>query len=93
MFLYYMHERAWYSVKFFSGHSRVRHILKTITWRFIGTIDTVILGWIITGKPEFGLSIGGFELVSKMILYYFHERAWYMSKFGITEANNDKERV
>jgi uncharacterized membrane protein len=54
-----------------------RHILKTITWRIIGTIDTMMLGWIITGNLKFGLTIGGFEVITKMLLYFIHERVWY----------------
>lgn len=56
---------------------RIRHILKSITWRLVGTIDTVVLGWLITGNLEIGLKIGGVEVITKMILYYFHERVWY----------------
>jgi uncharacterized membrane protein len=54
-----------------------RHILKTISWRLIGTIDTMILGWIITGNPITGLKIGALELLTKMTLYFIHERIWY----------------
>lgn len=64
--------------------SRKRHIAKTITWRIVGTLDTIVLAWVITGNPITGFQIGGVELVSKMILYYAHERVWYKSKFGIT---------
>lgn len=67
--------------------SRKRHIAKTITWRIIGTIDTIILGWVVSGNVSIGFSIGGFELISKMILYYLHERAWYRIKFGVTPEN------
>jgi len=64
--------------------ARKRHILKTITWRILGTIDTIILSWIITGSWKLGLSIGGVEVITKMILYYLHERAWYrFSDFGL----------
>jgi len=64
--------------------SRKRHILKTISWRIIGTLDTIILSGIITGSWKFGLVIGGVEIVTKMILYYLHERAWYkFSNFGV----------
>ena len=63
--------------------SRKRHILKTITWRVVGTIDTILLGWLISGNPKVGLSVGGAELVTKMFLYYIHERVWYKSKFGV----------
>jgi len=54
-----------------------RHLAKTITWRIVGTIDTMILGWLITGSLKMGLAIGGTEVVTKMFLYFFHERAWY----------------
>tara|TARA_R100000655_G_scaffold42951_2_gene79014 strand:+ start:377 stop:601 length:225 start_codon:yes stop_codon:yes gene_type:complete len=63
--------------------SKKRHIAKTLTWRIIGTLDTMALGWLISGDPMIGLKVGGLELFTKMILYYFHERAWYKSKFGI----------
>jgi len=63
--------------------TRLRHITKTITWRIIGTLDTMLLGWIISGDPLIGIKVGCLELVTKMILYYFHERLWYKSKFGI----------
>ena len=61
-----------------------RHIAKTVSWRIIGTIDTIIISRIITGSWGVGLAIGGIEVISKMVLYYFHERAWYkFSKFGL----------
>ena len=66
--------------------SRGRHILKTITWRIVGTIDTIILSWLITGSFTLGLSIGGVEVVTKMVLYYLHERAWYkFSDYGVNK--------
>ena len=61
-----------------------RHILKTISWRIIGTIDTMIISWIITGSWKWGMAIGGVEVVTKMVLYFLHERAWYrFTKFGV----------
>ena len=64
--------------------SKRRHILKTISWRVIGTLDTMILSWIITGNWKWGVVIGGVEVITKMVLYYFHERAWYkFSNYGI----------
>lgn len=65
-----------------------RHLLKTITWRILGTLDTIIISWIITGSAAIGAAIGGVEVFTKMILYFLHERAWYkFSDFGI---ENDK---
>jgi uncharacterized membrane protein len=54
-----------------------RHIAKTITWRIIGTIDTILLSWFITGEFKTGLTIGGVEVITKMVLYFIHERMWY----------------
>jgi len=66
--------------------SRRRHLAKTITWRIIGTVDTVIIGWIVTGDPWIGVKVGGVEMITKMVLYYFHERAWFRyGSIGRTE--------
>ena len=65
-----------------------RHLLKTITWRVVGTIDTMLLGWFVTGDIKLGLTIGGFEVITKMILYFLHERVWYKYiRYGL---NNDE---
>lgn len=51
-------------------------LLKTVSWRIVGTIDTMCISYFLTGKLSLAFSIGGIEVVSKMILYYIHERAW-----------------
>ncbi len=61
---------------------RKRSILKAVSWRLTGTIDTFIVSLIITRKPLIALSIGAFEVFTKTLLYYFHERAWNKVKFG-----------
>ena len=64
-----------------------RHILKTISWRVLGTIDTILLSWLITGSWKLGLSIGGVEVITKMVLYFLHERAWYkFSNYGVNQT-------
>lgn len=59
-----------------------RSIIKTISWRVVGTIATVTISYAITGTMALAFSIGGIELVSKMALYFFHERAWNNIKWG-----------
>jgi len=59
-----------------------RSIVKTISWRVVGTVATVTISYIITGTMALAFSIGGIELVSKMILYFFHERTWNNIKWG-----------
>lgn len=60
----------------------LRSIVKSISWRAVGTIDTILISWIITGTLTLALSIGAVELITKMILYFFHERAWNQIKWG-----------
>jgi uncharacterized membrane protein len=45
-----------------------------------------IISGFITGHWKWGLAIGGVEVITKMVLYFFHERIWYkFSKFGINK--------
>ncbi len=66
-----------------------RSIVKTISWRALGTIDTMIISYFITGNLKMAASIGAIELFTKMVLYYFHERAWSKSSFGIVKTTPD----
>jgi len=59
-----------------------RSLVKAITWRMIGTMDTIMLSWIITGHFNSALKIGGIELITKTILYFLHERAWIRIPYG-----------
>lgn len=95
MFLYYLHERVWFKVNLSKDgkllESRKRHIGKTITWRMVGTLDTIIISWIISGSPLIGLKIGVSEVLTKMVFYYIHERVWHRSKFGLKNINPSGE--
>ncbi len=59
-----------------------RSMVKTISWRTIGTLDTILISWLVVGNVNFAVTIGGVELFTKMILYFFHERAWNKINFG-----------
>lgn len=83
MILYFLHERIWLKYGYRKNMSVKRHLAKTVTWRVIGTIDTTMLAWLIAGDPMIGLQIGGIEMVTKMLLYYFHERIWHKFDFGV----------
>ena len=85
MLLYYFHERLWFRSKI--KNSNKRHILKTFSWRFIGTLDTFTISWIITGNLFAGVKIGLIETISKMILYFWHEKLWYRINFGLNRRN------
>lgn len=89
MILYYIHERVWFKSTIKSSNKR--HILKTFSWRGIGTLDTIILGWIITGNPLTGLKIGAAEVITKMLLYFGHEKLWYRIDFGLDKRHKRKQ--
>ncbi len=60
----------------------LRSFTKAISWRVTGTLDTMLLSFLITGKLKFAVSIGIAELVTKTGLYFLHERLWNKIKFG-----------
>ncbi len=89
MLLYYGHERLWFKSKIKSSNKR--HVLKTFSWRAVGTVDTMLLGWLISGNPLTGLKIGGAEVVTKMLLYFGHEKLWYRINFGLDKRKKRQE--
>ena len=66
-----------------------RSIAKAISWRTLGTLDTMLISYFVTGSPLAAVSIGAYELITKTLLYYFHERAWNKINFG--RAKNQPE--
>ena len=72
----------------------VKSFLKSLSWRIVGTLDTIIISYIITGKLSFAVSIGGIEVITKTILYYFHERLWarmHKIRFTLLKKSDDKQ--
>jgi len=53
-----------------------RTIVKTLTWRVTASLTTFVIAWILTGDLLIGISIGSIEAITKIFLYYFHERIW-----------------
>jgi len=70
-----------------------RSIAKSVSWRTIGTIDTVVIAFLITGKAEIAISIGGIEVFTKMALYYLHERTWNRINFGRIKSSDTDYQI
>jgi uncharacterized membrane protein len=71
----------------FRGHeAHSRSIVKAISWRTLGSIDTFLLGWLFTGSPAKAGAIAGTEVITKIGLYYFHERVWSSVHWGTKRA-------
>lgn len=68
-----------------------RSIVKAFSWRATGTVDTILISFLVTGKVKLALSIGFIELFTKVGLYYVHERVWEKLSFGrVKEAKQGK---
>jgi uncharacterized membrane protein len=67
--------RKWMSLK-------QRSAAKAVTWRVTATLDTFIISWLITGKLEWATAIAGVEVLTKVFIYYLHERAWAKVNWG-----------
>lgn len=68
---------------FFKGPLLKRNISKTISWQIVGALDTLLLSWLVSEKFSLGVKIGLIELAVKMVVYYYHEKAWQQFKFGL----------
>jgi uncharacterized membrane protein len=71
----------------------IKSFLKSVSWRIVGTIDTMVISYFITGKLTIAISIGSVEVVTKTILYYFHERLWahiHRIKLNFLKKSNGK---
>jgi uncharacterized membrane protein len=83
--LYFIHERLWNLVNWGRHDGKVSHVrsvAKGVSWRVFGTIDTIMISWIWSGNPWGALKIGFSEVLTKVVLFYLHERVWALVKWG-----------
>ena len=62
--------------------NKSRSIGKSISWRILASCDTILISYVITGSFKIARNYGSIEVLTKMVLYYFHERAWNKFAFG-----------
>jgi uncharacterized membrane protein len=62
--------------------TRTRSALKALTWRVLGSLDTFVLGYLVTGHVGAAGTIASFEVFTKSALYYLHERGWDLVQWG-----------
>jgi uncharacterized membrane protein len=80
--LYWFHERVWQYYLVGKQQSHYISVIKAVSWRLVGSIDTLLISWYYTGSFKLGISIASLEVITKMILYYIHERAWLLVPKG-----------
>jgi len=57
-------------------------IIKTLTWRIIGSSSTFLISYLITGQAFIATSIAIMQMVVNTVLYYIHELVWNKVKKG-----------
>lgn len=62
--------------------SHVRSIVKGVSWRLVGTLDTMVLTYLFSGSLRIATLVGSTEAVTKVFLYWMHERAWHRIRWG-----------
>jgi uncharacterized membrane protein len=62
--------------------SNIRSLAKAVSWRVTGTVDTFIISWFITGQPLLATGIALTEIITKVFLFWVHERAWNKINWG-----------
>jgi len=66
-----------------------RSLIKAVSWRATGTVDTICISFLVTGKIKLAVSIGVIELFTKILLYYAHERFWDRIAVGRVQPKDD----
>lgn len=83
--LYYVHERLWRLLPW-APNARLRSLIKAVSWRVVGSLDTFLLSLLVTRNGSHAALIALAELVTKIGLYYLHERAWRRVAWGRFDA-------
>ena len=68
-----------------------RSLIKAFSWRLTGSIDTLIISFLITRQLKWAFTISGVELFTKIFLYYVHERIWHKITWGKIEKRPNYE--
>jgi uncharacterized membrane protein len=69
-------------VSFRGAETHTRSVLKALSWRTLGTLDTFAISWFLTGRVAMAGSIAALELITKIAWYYLHERIWASINWG-----------
>jgi uncharacterized membrane protein len=76
-----------------AGEAHLRSFAKAVSWRFVGSMDTFILSFLVTGNAVWAVSIASAEAVTKIILYYLHERAWRLVRWGRNDHSHHARAI
>ena len=66
--------------------THTRSVMKAVSWRVTGTLATTALVFLFTRRFSLSLLVGGLEFVSKIGMFWLHERVWDRLRFGREEV-------
>jgi len=72
--------------------THLRSLTKAVSWRATGSLDTFAVAWVITGSPKLAGSVAVTEILTKIVIYYFHERIWAWVPWGKRSAQSTDGR-
>ncbi|HLK81742.1 MAG TPA: DUF2061 domain-containing protein [Xanthobacteraceae bacterium] len=75
--------RNWMNLNLLRGQEgHARSLMKAVSWRMVGTVDTFTISFFVTGRVSIAGSIAAVEVVTKILIYYLHERVWAVLPWG-----------
>jgi len=98
IFLFYIHERTWGRLSFGTQEKLMngklkkrelhsRSVMKGITWRAVGSLDTFWIAYFVNRDSAHAVQtafyITATEIITKIILYWLHERTWMKVRWGM----------
>ena len=69
-------------ILFRGAETHARSVLKAVSWRTLGTLDTFAISWFMTSRVTVAGSIASIEIITKIAWYYLHERTWALVSWG-----------
>lgn len=106
--LFYVHERVWLKMKFATEEKMLngvltridkhhRSIIKGISWRVIGSLDTFWISFFVNRgdahAAQTAFYIAATEVITKIALYWMHERVWFKVKWGRNVIKREPEPI
>jgi len=70
--------------------SKKRSLAKSLTWRAVAVVSTLLIGYAMTGSWAFAVSLTVVSNVINFVLYYIHERVWLKIRWGVNEYDSNR---
>ncbi len=62
--------------------SHLRSVMKGLSWRVLATVVTTVVVFFYTGEFTIAVLVGSTDALTKIVLYWAHERVWLKIRWG-----------